>query len=74
MKQKPRHRIRLVSIYVLSDGNKADFEGNKLWHRDFGQVLHKWGNGGSPILYKDLLIVYQGPGEPTFLTALKRSP
>jgi outer membrane protein assembly factor BamB len=34
--------------------------------------MHKWGNGSSPILYKDLVIVWQGPGEPSFLTALNK--
>jgi outer membrane protein assembly factor BamB len=48
----------------------CDFQGKKLWHRDLGPVLHKWGNGSSPILYKNLLIVFHGPGEPAFLTAL----
>jgi outer membrane protein assembly factor BamB len=47
-------------------------DGKKLWHRDFGPVLHKWGNGTSPVIYQDLLIIYQGPGEPTFLTALNK--
>ncbi len=62
-----------VYAHFASAGVVAyDFQGNKLWHRDLGPVLHKWGNGSSPILYKDLLIVYQGPGEPTFLTALDK--
>jgi outer membrane protein assembly factor BamB len=49
-----------------------DFSGKKLWHRDLGPVLHKWGNGSSPVLYKDLLIVFHGPGEPAFLAALDK--
>jgi outer membrane protein assembly factor BamB len=35
-------------------------------------VLHQFGNGPSPILYKDLLIVFHAPGTPTFLTALDK--
>jgi len=50
-----------------------DFDGKELWHRDLGPVLHKWGNGSSPILYKDMVIVWHGPGEPSYLTALKKS-
>src|SRR5262245_1593016 len=46
--------------------------GKKLWHRDLGPVLHRWGNGSSPVLYHDLLIVFHGPGEPAFLTALDK--
>jgi outer membrane protein assembly factor BamB len=62
-----------VYAHFASAGVAAfDLDGKKLWHRDLGPVLHKWGNGSSPILYKDLLIVYQGPGEPTFLTALEK--
>ncbi|MCI0459525.1 MAG: PQQ-binding-like beta-propeller repeat protein [Gemmataceae bacterium] len=49
-----------------------DFQGKRLWHRDLGPVLHKWGNGPSPILYKDLLILFHGPGEPAFLIALDK--
>ena len=52
----------------------CDRDGKPLWHRDLGPVLHKWGNGSSPILYRDLLIVFHGPGEPTFLTAPPGEP
>lgn len=50
----------------------CDLDGKKLWHRDLGPLLHRWGNSSSPILYKDLVIVFHGPGEPTFLTALDK--
>jgi outer membrane protein assembly factor BamB len=64
-----------VYAHFASAGVVAyDLDGKKLWHRDLGPVLHQWGNGSSPVLYKDLLLVFHGPGEPTFLTALdKRS-
>jgi outer membrane protein assembly factor BamB len=62
-----------VYAHFASAGVVAyDFDGKQLWQRDLGPVLHKWGNGSSPILHKNLLIVYQGPGEPTFLTALDK--
>jgi len=62
-----------VYAHFASAGVVAfDFDGKKLWQRDLGPVLHRWGNGSSPVIYKDLLIVYQGPGEPTFLTALNK--
>ena len=66
---------KAVYAHFASAGVVAyDLDGKRLWHRDLGPVLHRHGNGSSPILYKDLLIVYQGPGEPTFLIALdKRS-
>lgn len=49
-----------------------DFQGKELWRRDLGPLLHVFGNGASPTLFGDLLIVYHGPGEPTFLAALNK--
>jgi outer membrane protein assembly factor BamB len=50
----------------------CDLDGKRLWHRDLGPVLHQFGNGPSPILFKDLLLVFHGPGTPTFLIALDK--
>jgi outer membrane protein assembly factor BamB len=62
-----------VYAHLASAGVMAfDLDGKKLWHRDLGAVLHKWGNGSSPVLYKDLVIVWHGPGEPSFMTALNK--
>ena len=63
-----------VYAYFASAGVAAyDFAGKKLWHRDLGPIQSRWGNGSSPVLYKDLLIVFHGPGEPaTFLIALDK--
>ena len=62
-----------VYAHLGSGGVLAcDLDGKQLWHRDLGPVLHRWGNGASPILYKDLLIVFHGPGVPAFLTGLDR--
>ena len=62
-----------VYAHFASAGVVAcDFAGRELWHRDLGPVLHQWGNGTSPVIYKNLLIIYQGPGEPTFITALDK--
>jgi outer membrane protein assembly factor BamB len=62
-----------VYAHFASGGVLAcDLDGKKLWHRDLGSVLHKWGNGSSPVVYKDLLIVWQGPGEPSTMFALNK--
>jgi len=62
-----------VFAHFASGGVVAyDFSGNQLWHKKFGPVLHRWGNGGSPVIYKNTLIVMQGPGQPTFLAALDK--
>ena len=47
-------------------------DGRRLWHRDLGPVLSRWGNGGSPLLYGNLLIVFHGPGTPSILYGLDR--
>lgn len=63
-----------VYVWFGSAGVAAyDFEGHRLWHKALGSVLHKWGNGASPVLYKDSLILFHGPGEPAFLVALDKS-
>ncbi|MSQ93496.1 MAG: serine/threonine protein kinase [Gemmataceae bacterium] len=63
-----------VYAWFASAGVVAyDFEGKQLWKRDLSPVKSRWGNGSSPILYKDLLIVFHGPGAPnTFLIALDK--
>jgi len=39
-----------------------DFAGKELWRRDLGKFEHIWGNASSPIIYKDLAILWCGPG------------
>jgi outer membrane protein assembly factor BamB len=50
----------------------CSLDGKRLWHRELGPVLSRWGNGGSPVLYGDLLIVFHGPGTPSILYGLDR--
>jgi hypothetical protein len=47
-------------------------DGNRQWQRDLGPVLSRWGNGGSPILYAKLEIVFHGPETPSILYGLDR--
>jgi outer membrane protein assembly factor BamB len=65
---------RLVYASFGSAGIVAyDFEGNLAWRRqDLGKLEHVWGKASSPVLYRDLLIVYRGPGTPTHLVALDK--
>ena len=37
----------------------VDFEGRQVWHRSLGPITLYHGSGGSPLLYKDRLILYQ---------------
>ncbi|MDB6053962.1 MAG: Serine/threonine protein kinase [Verrucomicrobiales bacterium] len=50
-----------------------DLEGNELWHTELGPVTHVWGYASSPILYRDLCVVYQGPGTNSHLAAFHKS-
>ena len=51
---------RLVYAYFGNAGLVAvDFDGKIAWHATFGPVTLYHGPGGSPILYKDSLILYQ---------------
>lgn len=63
---------RIIASYGSAGLYCYDLEGKELWHRDLGKQHHIWGNGASPILYKDLCILNFGPGERTFLIALDK--
>lgn len=47
-----------------------DFSGKELWSRNLGEFRHMWGDGTSPIIYRDRVIMHCGPGQKIFLTAL----
>lgn len=58
------HRSAGMHCYTLN--------GEKVWSRDLGKFEHVWGEGSSPLLYKDLVIQLCGPGERTFVIALNK--
>jgi len=37
----------------------VDFDGNVVWHRDLGPIDNYHGPAGSPLLYRDTVIIYQ---------------
>lgn len=61
---------------VVSHGSAGmfcyDFSGKELWKKDLGKLEHIWGNASSPIFYKDLVILWCGPGERQFLLAVDK--
>jgi outer membrane protein assembly factor BamB len=63
---------RVAVSYASAGLYCYDLDGNELWHRDLGKQHHIWGNGASPVLYKDLCILNFGPGDRTFLIALDK--
>jgi outer membrane protein assembly factor BamB len=48
-----------------------DLDGHEQWSRDLGEFKHIWGYGSSPILYKDRVILFTGPGAKSFITAIE---
>ena len=60
-------------IYV-SFGSRGmvavDFDGTLVWHRDLGRIDNYHGPAGSPLLYKDTVIIYQDQNEGAFIVAL----
>lgn len=49
-----------------------DFDGNLLWQRDFGKVNVTFGEGASPALAGDILLVLQDNNADSFLYALDK--
>ena len=46
-----------------------DLAGEQLWSRELGEFQHTWGYGSSPVIYKDRVILYTGPGKRVFIAA-----
>lgn len=67
---------RVVVSFASAGMYCFDHEGKELWKRtDLGAWEHKFGNGASPVLYEDLVILWCGPNEGkgrNFLLAAKK--
>jgi outer membrane protein assembly factor BamB len=50
----------------------CDFSGKVVWQRDLGRLAHVFGPATTPVLYKHLLLIHRGPGEPTHIVALDK--
>jgi outer membrane protein assembly factor BamB len=46
-----------------------DFEGKLVWRQDLGAINNYWGTAGSPLLYKDRVILYQDQRAESFIAA-----
>ena len=61
---------RRVYAYFGSRGLVAfDLDGKLVWHRDLGPMDVYHGPAGSPLLYKDRLVLYQDQGRDSFVAA-----
>ena len=50
----------------------CDFSGKVVWRRELGKLAHIFGPAATPVIYKNLLIIHRGPGEPTHIIALDK--
>ena len=50
----------------------CDFDGRVVWERKLGKLKHVFGPSSTPVLFKNLLIIHRGPGEPTHIVALDK--
>jgi outer membrane protein assembly factor BamB len=59
-------------IYV-SFGSRGlmafDMDGKLAWRQDLGPIRNYWGSAGSPLLYKDRVILYQDHSNGSFVAA-----
>ena len=49
-----------------------DLEGSLVWHREFGPISNYHGTAGSPLLYDDLVIIYQDQRRGAFVAAFDK--
>lgn len=63
---------RVVASFASAGIVAYDFGGKQLWKVDLGPQKHEWGQGSSPIIHGNLVIVYHGPGEFSTLHALDK--
>ena len=71
-----------ASATVTTDGERVyasfgsrgmlavDFDGRIAWHRDLGRIDNYHGAAGSPLLYRDTVIIYQDQNSGAFVIAL----
>ena len=50
----------------------CDFSGRVIWQRELDKLAHVFGPVTTPVLYKNLLLIHRGPGEPTQIIALDK--
>ena len=61
---------RLVYAYLGAHGVLAvDFSGKQAWHKPVGAIQASHGSAGSPLLYKDRVIIYQDQNGGGFIKA-----
>lgn len=65
---------RIIVASFASAGVAAyTLDGKRLWLANLGPQRHGWGQGSSPVLHGDLVLVYHGPGKDSALVALDKN-
>jgi len=62
----------VVASFASAGVVAYDFQGKPLWKTDLGRQRHTWGQGSSPVIAGDHVVVYHGPGEFSTLLALDK--
>lgn len=83
--QDPRHQTNphcaaspvtdgecVVASFASAGVVAYDLDGKELWRTDLGKQVHEWGQGSSPVIQGDQVIVYHGPGSFSALYALDK--
>jgi outer membrane protein assembly factor BamB len=62
---------KIVVASFASAGIAAyDLNGKRRWLADLGPQRHNWGQGSSPVIHGNVVLVYHGPGKDSALYAL----
>lgn len=61
---------RVVASFASAGILACDVTGRVLWRRDLGPQRHEWGQGSSPVIDGDRILIYHGPGPGSSLHAL----
>jgi len=63
---------RVIASFASAGIAAYDLQGKPLWKTDLGKQRHTWGQGSSPVIAGDHVVVYHGPGEFSTLYALDK--
>jgi outer membrane protein assembly factor BamB len=67
----PASNGKVVVVWHGSAGLYCyDLEGEQLWSKNLGEFKHMWGEGPSPVIYKDRVILHCGPGKKVFVAGI----
>lgn len=63
---------RLFAFFGSAGLFAFDLEGQQLWHRDLGEMEHRWGTASSPMLFGDLVIQLCDRKANSYLAAFRQ--